>query len=173
MIARQASPTRLTTACIFLPLRVDDSSSAVMYPLTYFSYGGARETNHRCSAVHFYRRGKPAAFFHNAGDTYRKATLTRPKPCRTAIQIGNNTRGIVESDIAAFATLVRTKLCYRGRCGVRGGMVKFNNPGGMVIVGVRISDFIREYQIANLCEQRNILRISVRNRVAWRCQAFC
>ena len=30
----------------------------------------------------------PAAFFHNAGDTYRKATLTRPKPCRTAIQIG-------------------------------------------------------------------------------------
>ena len=76
------------------------------------------------------------AFFHNAGDTYRKATLTRPKPCRTAIQIGDNTRGIVESDIAAFATLVRTKLCYRGRCGVRGGMVKFNSPGGMVIVGV-------------------------------------
>src|SRR6516165_7198628 len=57
MMARQASPTRLTTACVFLPLRVDDSSSAVMYPLTYFSYGGARETNHRCSAVHFYRRG--------------------------------------------------------------------------------------------------------------------
>ena len=80
---------------------------------------------------------------------------------------------MVESDIAAFATLVRTKLCYRGRCGVRGGMVKFNSPGGMVIVGVRISDFIREYQIANLCEQRNILRISVRNRVAWRCQALC
>ena len=78
----------------------------------------------------------PAAFFHNAGDTYRKATLTRPKPCRTAIQIGDNTRGMVESDIAAFATLVRTKLCYRCGCGVREGMVKFNNPGGMVIVGV-------------------------------------
>ena len=115
----------------------------------------------------------PAVFFHNAGDTYRKATLTRPKPCRTAIQIGDNTRGMVESDIATFATLVRTKLCYRGRCGVRGGMAKFNSPGGMVIVGVRISDFIREYQIANLCEQTNISRISVRNRVAWRCQALC
>src|SRR6516164_4588581 len=96
MMARQASPTRPTTACIFLPLLVDDSSSAVMYPLTYCSYGGARETNHGCSAVHFYRRGKPAAFFHNARDTCRKATLTRPKPCRTAIQIGDNTRGMVE-----------------------------------------------------------------------------
>src|SRR5215467_1320243 len=148
MMARQASPTRLTTACIFLPLRVDDSSSAVTYPFTYCSCGGARETNHGCSAVHFYRRGKPAAFFHDAGDTYRKATLTRPKPCRTAIQIGDNTRGMVESDIAAFATLVRTKLCYRGRCGVRGRMVKFNSPGGMVIVGVRIGDIIREFQIA-------------------------
>ena len=104
MMARQASPTKLTTATLFLPLRVDDSSSAVMYPLTYCSYGGARETNHG-SAAHFYRRGKPAAFFHNAGDTYRKATLTRPKPCRTAIQIGDNTRGMVESDIAAFAIL--------------------------------------------------------------------
>jgi hypothetical protein len=80
---------------------------------------------------------------------------------------------MVESDIATFATLVRTKFCYPRRCGVRGGMVKFNSPGGMVIVGVRISDFIREYQIANLREQRNILRISVRNRVGWRCQAFC
>ena len=30
-------------------------------------------------------------------------------------------------------------------------MVKFNSLAGMVIVGVRISDFIREYQIANLC----------------------
>src|SRR5215470_9607512 len=53
MMARQASPTRLTAACIFLPLRVNDSSSAVMYPLTYCSYGGARETNHGWSVVHF------------------------------------------------------------------------------------------------------------------------
>jgi hypothetical protein len=106
----------------------------------------------------------PAAFFHNAGDTYRKATLTRPKPCRTAIQIGDNTRGMVESDIATFATLVRTKLCYRGRCGVRGGMVKFNSPGGMVIVGVRIGDIIREYQIATYVSKGTFAHQRARSR---------
>ena len=72
MMARQASPTRLTAACIFLPLRVNDSSSAVMYPLTYCSYGGARETNHGWSVVHFFPK-------RQAGISFAKTHHRRPQ----------------------------------------------------------------------------------------------
>jgi hypothetical protein len=53
---------------------------------------------------------------------------------------------MVLSDIATFETLARQGICYDGRCGVQGGVVK-HSPGGIAIVGVRMGEIIRQHQM--------------------------
>jgi hypothetical protein len=43
-------------------------------------------------------------------------------------------------------------------------MVKFNSPGGMVIVGVRIGDIIREYQIATMSAKEHFAHQRAQSR---------
>jgi hypothetical protein len=53
----------------------------------------------------------------------------------------------VEDDVRHFWNLATTQICYRGLCGVMGGVVQLDSPGGLAVVGIRIGEMIRVRQM--------------------------